>query len=1060
MKRNLFAVLCLLFFLPAMKMNLVTASVTPGQKNPPGTVPGNKAARPPVTIWERMQDPKSWWQGRLQPSPLAKTHPQNARPQLRSFASGAQPHTGGAISNPIFFIPPTFPSGGRFAGNVTIGDFNGDGKADLLLSNQCVSDADCTQSTLAVLLGNGDGTYQTALISPTAAVLSSMTVGDFNGDGKLDVAVGNACPDLGCTTGSVYVLLGNGNGTFRAPVSYSTSGNAFSVEAGDINGDGKLDLIVANNPGSAGVLLGNGDGTFQSVTSFATGVAGRTAVFLGDFNGDRKLDLAVVTADCGSSCNTLVSVLLGNGDGTFQAATASQSFTGLNPQAVALGDADGDGKLDLAVVESCSGDDICGNEIVNVLLGKGDGTFGGAQSSTLGSSDITFISFADLNGDRKPELITVDPDAATAAVLLGAGDGTFSLLGRYESDGTSPLSGALGDLNGDGQTDLAVSNFCQINFQDTCTGNVLVLLGNGSGIFSGPVGLPSNGGNFLVPATADFNNDGRPDLALVGTCFDLDCTGGAVDVLLNGDNGIFQPSSSNESGGFFPASAALGDLNGDGKPDIVVSNQCVRADDCTHGVLGVLLGNGNGTFQPRVTYPVGGNSPTSVAVADLNGDGKLDLAVVSQLNCCLDGSNGSVNVLLGNGDGSFAAGVSYSSGDPFATALAIGDLNGDGKLDLVVANGNCSSNGFETICLTGSVGVLLGNDDGTFQPAVRYSSIDAYAFSVIEGDFNGDGKPDLAMGNNNCDGSSGCGSGSIAVLLGKGDGTFQSATIYAAGDSWPAQSVRPNALAADDLKGDGKLDLVLSSRNVLLGNGDGSFQPAQSYNSTGDAGTSETVADLNGDGKPDLVVSGSVFAAITELLNISTSFQNATSTALASSLNPANLHQRVVFTATVTSTTPGAPSGTITFSDGGHALASVPVAHGKARFPIRSLDAGSHSIIARYDGDQTFLPGTSAPLIQTVRAETRVRLTSSRNPSRRGQAVTFTAVVVSSSGATPTGKVRFRDFSALLGTVELDGGQASITISPRRRGPHIIWADYSGSSTDIRSSAALAQRVR
>jgi hypothetical protein len=143
-----------------------------------------------------------------------------------------------------------------------------------------VSDADCTQGTVAVLPGNGDGSYQPALVSNTAAILSSVAVGDFNHDGKLDVAVDNGCADIGCTTGSVNILLGNGDGTFQPPVAYPTGGIAFSVEAGDVNGDGKLDVIVVNGSNSAGVLLGNGDGTFKPVSTFTTSTSGNSAVFL------------------------------------------------------------------------------------------------------------------------------------------------------------------------------------------------------------------------------------------------------------------------------------------------------------------------------------------------------------------------------------------------------------------------------------------------------------------------------------------------------------------------------------------------------------------------------------------------------------------------------------------------------------------------------------------------------------------------------------------------------------------------------------------------------------
>ena len=1022
---------------------------------------GYQRAHQPRTIWERMRDPKGSGLGWL-----AKSNRQGGSPRLYPSGSGVQQFAAEAIANPIFFIPPTYGSGGRSARNIEIGDFNGDGKTDLLVSNQCVSDADCSQSTVAVLPGNGDGTYQPAVVSNTGAVVSSVAIGDFNRDGKLDVAVDNECLDP-CSSGSVNILLGDGDGTFQPPVSNLSGGNAFSVEAGDVNGDGKLDLIVVNGSSSVGVLLGNGDGTFQAVSSFSTSsLPGVSAVFLGDFNGDNKPDLAVVTSSCDATptCTRSVNVLPGNGDGTFGAPVGNQSTAGLNPQAVALGDVNGDGKLDLAVVDSCvPSTATCVNETVDVFLGNGDGTFKTAVGSVLGTNDVTFIGFGDLNGDGKPDAVTVDPDAASAAVMLGAGDGTFQLLSNYETEGTSPLFGVLGDLNGDGKTDLAVANACQTNFLDTCTGTVVALLGIGAGTFAGPVSFPAGGG-FPASTTADLNHDGKPDLVMANRCAVGDCTNGNVAVLLNDGNGAFRPAVTYSTGGFFAESVAAGDFNGDGKGDVVVVNQCVGAQDCTHGALGVLLGNGDGTLQAPVLSPSGGAFPRAVAVGDFNGDGKLDLALVqcSDSNACLNGSNGLVGVLLGNGDGSFQAAVIYSSGDPFATAVAVGDFNADGKLDLAVTNGNCSltPDGFDVLCGTGSVGVLLGNGDGSFRAPVRYSSVDDQAFSLVVGDFNGDGKLDLAVGNDNCDDIRGCISGSVAVLLGNADGTFGTAATYPTGDPWPVnQSVtRPSAMAVADFNGDGKLDLALSNRNILLGNGDGSFEVPQSYNPVGDLGASTVVADFNSDRKPDLAVTNT--SQVTLLLNISAGFQQATSTALVSSRNPVNFHHRVTFTATVTSTSQGTLTGTITFSDGEHALATESISNGQAKFTTSSLDAGLHAITASYSGDETFQPSTSAALNQVVRAETRTRVTSSLNPSSPGQPVTFTAVVVANSGATPTGTVKFKNFSTTLAIVQLSDGQAAFTTSRLHKGPNIIRADYGGGSTDRCSSAILRQRVK
>jgi hypothetical protein len=988
----------------------------------------------------------------------ATIRPQAAgRESLRRAAPPVARAFDPTIVDPIFFIPPTYGSGGAGARTVAIEDFNGDGKFDLAVTNHC-ADAGCTSGSVGILLGNGDGTYQPAVAYSSAGYFTqTVAAADLNGDGKLDLALANQCNDSGCTNGSVTVLLGNGDGTFQAAVAYPSGGDATFVEAGDLNADGKIDLVVANyETNNVGVLLGNGNGSFQPVVEYASGGDQASSVTLADLNGDGRLDLAVTNYLSGN-----VSILLGHGNGTFQPAVSYSSGAAL-ASAVLVGDFNHDNLLDLAVANVCNDINNCTNGVAGVLLGNGNGTFSPAVGYSIGSSSYS-VTVADLNGDGNPDLAV---SATGLTLLLGVGDGTFRPGPSYDTGGSGSFFAITGDVNGDGKKDLVLSNDCA---SDCSSGSVVALIGNGNGTFRAPANFPSNGATTLASTAADFNHDGLPDLALAGRCTNPNCTGASQDsvlVLLNAADGTFEPGTSYNSGGNVPGSVATGDFNGDGKQDIVVSNQCVSLQDCSRGDLGVLLGNGDGTFQSVATYPIAGNSPAALAVGDFNGDGKLDVAVVSQHNCCLDGSIGSVNILLGNGYGSFGPSTSYSTGDPDSSAVVVGDFNGDGKLDVAVANANCVlPNPFDVpVCTTGSVGVLLGNGDGSFQAAVRYSTIDAFAFTLTTGDFNGDGKLDLAVGNTNCEDFSGpCGTdGSVAILLGKGDGAFGAAVTYSSGDdTWPppaSAAADSNAISASDLNGDGKLDLVLSDRSVLLGNGDGTFQAAQSYKATGSAGISEVVADLNGDGKPDLVVADSF--GVTALLNISSGFQQTTSITLSSSRNPADFHHRVTFTATVTSKSQGAPSGTITFSDNGHALASVSINGGKARFSTSSLDAGVHLITASYSGDESFLPSTSPELDQTIRADTRTRLTSSHNPSRRGQAVTFTAAVVACSGETPTGKVTFRNSFTVLATVELSGGQAALTTSRLRKGWYLIRADYGGSTTDHRSFAILAQRVK
>jgi len=321
---------------------------------------------------------------------------------------------------------------------------------------------------------------------------------------------------------------------------------------------------------------------------------------------------------------------------------------------------------------------------------------------------------------------------------------------------------------------------------------------------------------------------------------------------------IFLPPVGYGSGGFAAVSLAAADLNGDGKLDLVAAN----LDDGQHQerFLGVLLGNGDGTFLSAVPYDTGGLSLSSgdltsisLVIADVNRDGKLDLVVSNQ------GSNGtpdgSVGVLLGNGDGTFQPVVTYDSGGQFASSVFVVDLNGDGKPDIVVANCTATAS---TGCVAangagnGTVGVLLGNGDGTFRSVLIYSSGSPeffYAPPILVTDINHDGKPDLLIGNYGLNSSNG--EGSIGVLLGNGDGSFQPVVLYDSG----GQAV--TSIAVLDVNGDGMPDLVEAnwsgSIGVLINNGDGTLHPVKSY-AGGGSTFAMVVADLNGDGTPDLVL--------------------------------------------------------------------------------------------------------------------------------------------------------------------------------------------------------------
>jgi hypothetical protein len=338
-----------------------------------------------------------------------------------------------------------------------VSDVNGDGRPDLVVAN-------LGSNTVSVLLGNGNGTFRAQQTFTAGVVPCSIAAADVNGDGKPDLVVANR----NYTSGTVSVLLGNGNGTFQSQQTFATGSQPVSVAVSDLNGDGRPDLVVANRGGTVSVLLGNGNGTFQTQQTFATGAYPRS-VAVSDVNGDGRPDLIVANF----SSNT-VSVLLGNGNGTFQ---SQQTFaSGTHPYSVAVSDVNGDGKPDLVVANSNS-------NTVSVLLGNGNGTFQAQQTFATGSYPGS-VAVSDVNGDGKPDLVvaTGGSNAGILSVLLGNGDGTFQTQQTFAT-GSHPYFVAVSDVNGDGRPDLVVANSNSISSSAT----VSVLLGNSNGNFTGQV---------------------------------------------------------------------------------------------------------------------------------------------------------------------------------------------------------------------------------------------------------------------------------------------------------------------------------------------------------------------------------------------------------------------------------------------------------------------------------------------------------------------------------------------------------------------------------------------
>ncbi len=558
-----------------------------------------------------------------------------------------------------------------------------------------------------------------------------------------------------------------------------------------------------------------------------------------------------------------------------------------------------------------------------------------AVTYASGGSSPDSVTVADMNRDGKPDLVVANSGSNTVGILQGKGNGSFQTAVTYDSGGQFPVSVAVADLlTPPGGLEVVVANGCAD--KSACSGSgesgvgVLFAFGNPTAVT-----YRSGGSEVQSVKIADVNNDGIPDLLVAHICARTNIancttnTPGSVGVLLGHDD-IFSLVNTYNSGGFQTASLAVADVNGDGQPDLVVVNPCAISTNCINGSVGVLLGNGDGTFKKAVTYPTG-HFPLSVAVADVNGDGKPDLIVSNA------GSD-TLGVLLGNGDGTFQAPVDYASGGSTPTPVAVADVNGDGKPDLVVANSNSNT-----------VGVLLGNGDGTFQPPLTYGSGGNFPLSLAVADVNGDAKPDILVVNVD--------SGTVGVLLnntGVHNPTSTSLasslnpSIYGQKVTWTATVTSSGSITPT-----GKVTFT-------WGNTIGSAI----LNSSGVA--TLTKSNLNADTFPltavysgDVAHLGSTSAVLNQVVT-----QTSSAATITSSPNPSMQGQAVIFTATITSPTVK-PMGPVTFTTGKTVWGTAQLSNGKAKLTISSLPVGSTKVTATYYGDSD-IAKSSASVTQTV----------------------------------------------------------------------------------------------
>jgi hypothetical protein len=651
---------------------------------------------------------------------------------------------------------------------MTTADFDGDGILDVVVVNNG-SDG-FRQNGIALLRGTRGGNFETPTYPAPLFAAGSVRAADLNGDGKMDLVLAEPS--------AIAVLLGHGDGTF-APIQEYSAGTSPPIFAiGDVNGDGWPDLVTLSGGAKFALRMNAGDGSFGPSILVGQGQSG-AGVLLADFNRDSKLDVYV--ASFGSA-----ELFLGNGDGMFASSPTSV------PNGILAADFNRDGKLDLVSFGS-------------IAYGRGDGTFDAPQS--IPSATVYYASSladADFNGDGWPDLVeTGYPN--TVAMILSDGAGGFLAPQLYVS-GPSPGAILAADFDRDGIPDAAVVNF---------DSNTMTLFrGRPDGSLEA---TPSLSVSASALAKADFNGDGKSDLV----------TGGAgVSIWLGDGSGGFQSSYANTAPADIRAVAAA-NLRGNGKMDVVAVSAAGFFP--TSGKLWVFLGDGAGGASALpmqdLDFP-----PNDLWAGDLDGDGLPDL-VISGI--------GKIRILHGLGNGTFSNGAVLGSGSVFGS-LVVQDLSGDGKLDIAAAQYNNSR-----------VTVFPGNGNGTFGTPADYL-LGANPFSLVAGDFNEDGKTDLLAAN-------GYSNYSLSLLRGRGDGTFEPSF------SFPGPPFLSVSMASADFTGDGKPDIALGDAGsadllMMTGKGDGTFRASARFSTAGAVGRILT-GDWNGDGKLDLAIAngGGVF---------------------------------------------------------------------------------------------------------------------------------------------------------------------------------------------------------
>ena len=843
-------------------------------------------------------------------------------------------------------------------------------------------------------------------VTGTYPTLTSLTVGGSSGNYNLTATVTGTGSATIAPTGTVSFIDSNNNnavlgtgmlGAGKSSLALQNSGNfgtlpqgdvMGAVAAGDFNGDGIPDLAGCNSTSnSISILLGNGDGTFSAMpSSLQTGGEPYT-IAVGDFNNDGVLDLAVMNGN-----SLAITIFLGNGDGTFTSASTPSS----GPlEDFAIGDFNRDGNLDIAGIDTATNS-------VQILLGNGDGTFSaGAASPELGS-EPSYMVAGDFNGDGIPDIAVANTASSSVMTFLGKGDGTFTLASTTVISGAEPAQFVEADFNGDGIQDLAVTSDLGVE----------ILFGQGNGSFSAPTSYQFQGKNLVVE---DFNGDGIPDLALQFASDGVEY----ASVYLGAGTGQFSEAASYSFDGSLTLGFVAADFNGDGIPDYAV------------------------TAPPPLGY---GYSVISLLTVP------QELAVATSSGALPIGSG--THQLLASYAGDSHYGPSQSSTVPvsavFATSLAltlypaIGPIYAGQTIELIATLSPYSEAGYPS---TNGATIIFYNGSSVIGTSTLSNGVATFTTAplIVDGEYdftaNYAGNSDFASATSAPEGA-----GAVPIP------TSMSLTASPSAAA-PGEVVSLTATLSPYMQGN------LNTNGELV---------AFHNNSTliGVAGLSNGVATL---ALPSLSVGNdpinasfgpdSYFAPATAAADVDV--RQVTSLSLSANSTSVTHGQPVSFTASLSGVYGASGNGeAIVFSNNGTVIGEGIISAGVASLSTTALGAGTDSITAFYAGDADNSASTSSAVtVNVTQATPVIAFTASPNPVFASNPVTLTAVLSASSGI-PTGSVSFYNGSTLLGQQSLVGGTAILSISTLAVGSDSLTAIYSGDANFVGvTSSAVTETI-